>query len=65
MEEALRIINEHLSLELGLTCRGDEVKGIRPDSDDGGVCNLYLNKRDLLALGAAFIALASSIKEES
>lgn len=68
MDEALKTINAMLSLHLGPTCRGDELKGVQPDIDDDdgsgrGVCSLYLDKRDLVKLAAAFTTLAKAMRE--
>lgn len=61
--EAIRVINSHLGLELGLTARGDELKGVQPDTDEGGTCRFYLDKRCLEELAEAFASAASEIRE--
>lgn len=65
MSNALDQINELLSLDLGLTYKGDFAKGRKPDSDDGGTCKLYLDKRDCLALSEAFAKLAEELIDET
>lgn len=39
-------MNYFLTLELGLTCKGDELKDVKIDHEDDGVCNFYLTASD-------------------
>lgn len=59
-DEALAHINEDLSLDLGCTIKGDELKGYRRD-DEGGTSKFYLNAADCTALAEAFAVVAAAL----
>lgn len=63
IEQALTLVNEMLSLDMRKTISGKELKGIKPDQDNGGTCKLYLSRNDCKELANAFQILADDLKE--
>lgn len=63
-EDALSLVNEFLSLDLGKTHSGQEFKGVKLDREYGGTYKLYLNKQDCKELAEAFQILSDSLKPQ-
>ena len=51
-------LNGTLGLDLGPTFHGDELKGVKIDHEDGGICKFYLNSNDCRDLAEAFSKLS-------
>lgn len=62
---ALQLINEFLGLGLGPTFKGDELKGMKPDADEGGTRKFYLGYWDCNDLAEAFAIMTSALREEA
>ena len=61
-QEVTKLINQFLSLDMGITYQGDYVKCEIPDHEEGGTTSCYLSKQDCLELAEAFKKLAEKLK---
>lgn len=60
---ALRTVNELLGGDFGFTCKGDELKGVMIDREEGGVCKNYINAQQAWSLYEAFRTLAEELEK--
>jgi len=58
---AMRLVNNILSFDGCITVKGDFLKGITPDLDEGGTGKCYIDVAAAQALADAFTVLASEL----